>query len=200
MSVVIETSKKFAFTTENERAAKREIKKYPKGRQHSAIKTLLKLAQAQNGGWLSREVLEYVADYIDMPYIRALEVATFYNMFNLRPVGKHLIEVCTTTPCWLVGSDDILDAIADELGIRPGETTEDGEFTVREVECLGACVNAPMCMLHKKYYEDLTPEAMKKIIRALKDGKVPKAGPQTGERHKSAPKGGPTTLKDYVKA
>jgi NADH-quinone oxidoreductase subunit E len=199
VSVVVKTEKPFAFTAENDTWAKGQIAKYPAGRERSAILALLTRAQEQNGDWLNQEALEYVGAYLKLPFIRVLEVATFYSMYNLRPVGKHLIEICTTTPCWLRGSADIVKACEEELGISIGETTPDGQFTIREAECLGACVNAPMCMLHKKYYEDLTPESMKKILRELKAGKTPKAGPQIA-RQTSAPVGGPTVLKEMAKA
>ncbi|HXV74558.1 MAG TPA: NAD(P)H-dependent oxidoreductase subunit E, partial [Sphingomonadales bacterium] len=142
--------------------------------------------------------LEYVGAYLNLPFIRVLEVATFYSMFNLKPVGEHLIEICTTTPCWLRGSADIVKACEDDLGISIGETTKDGQFTIREVECLGACVNAPVCMAHKKFYEDLTPETMTSLLRALRAGKAPKPGPQIA-RQTSAPVGGPTVLRDFAK-
>jgi len=193
MSAVISNSGKFAFTQANEKWAKGQIRKYPKGREQSAVMPLLTKAQEQLGGWLSQAAIEYVADFLNMPMIRVLEVATFYSMYNLRPVGKNVIEVCTTTPCWLRGSDQIVEACRDELGIGFGETTGDGEFTLLEVECAGACVNAPVCAIKNKYYEDLSPEKMKAIIRAFKAGKTPKAGPQI-DRQTSAPQGGPTTL------
>lgn len=198
MSAALRKTEKFEFTPANVKWARGQVKKYPKGRQQSAVMPLLKRAQDQNNGWLSIPCIEYVADFLDMPYIRALEVATFYTMYNLRPVGKHVIEVCTTTPCWLRGSDDIVKACEEELGISFGETTKDGEFTLLEVECAGACVNAPVCAIHHKYYEDLTPETMKAIIKSFKDGKTPDAGPQV-DRQTSAPEGGATTLKEFVK-
>lgn len=198
MSFNLRSTEKFAFTGSNEKWAKGQIKKYPKGRGQSAVMPLLTRAQEQNNGWLSIPAIEFVADFLGMPYIRVLEVATFYTMYNLRPVGKHVIEVCTTTPCWLRGSDDIVKACEDELGIGFGETTTDGEFTLLEVECAGACVNAPVCSVHRKYYEDLTPESMTDIIKAIKAGKTPKAGPQV-DRQTSAPMGELTSLKEMVK-
>jgi len=199
VSVVINTGQPFAFTPENEAWARGQIAKYPPGRERSAILALLSRAQDQNAAWLSQEALEYVGTYLNLPFIRVLEVATFYSMFNLKPVGKHLIEICTTTPCWLRGSSDVVSACEQELGISIGETTKDGQFTLREVECLGACVNAPVCMAHKKFYEDLTPKSMKDILRSLKGGEIPKAGPQIA-RQASAPVGGPSVLKDMAKA
>ncbi len=193
MSAVIKNTGKFAFTPANEKWAKRQIKKYPKGREQSAVMPLLTRAQEQTGGWLSQAAIEYVAEFLNMPMIRVLEVATFYSMYNLKPVGKMVIEVCTTTPCWLRGSDDIIAACREELCIGFGETTADGEFTLLEVECAGACVNAPVCAIKHRYFEDLSPEKMKQIIRAFKAGKTPMAGPQI-DRQTSAPVGGPTTL------
>jgi len=183
----------FAFTPENMELAQRIIAKYPPGRQQSAVMPLLDLAQRQNGNWLPRVAIDYVADMLEMPRIRAHEVATFYTMYNLRPVGKHFVQVCTTTPCWLRGSDEIVHACEKKLGINLGETTADGQFTLVEVECLGACVNAPMVQIGDDFYEDLTPETVEKILDALARGEAPTAGPQT-DRIRSCPQGGPTTL------
>jgi NADH-quinone oxidoreductase E subunit len=157
----------------------------------------LQRAQEQNHGWVSIPIMEYIADFLDMPYIRVHEVASFYSMYNLKPVGKHVIEVCTTTPCWLRGSDDVVRACKDELGIGFGETTTDGEYTLLEVECAGACVNAPVIAYKEQYYEDLDDVSTRKFIKDLKAGVSPKPGPQNG-RFKSCPMGGPTSLKDMV--
>lgn len=192
----------FKWTPENEAFAKVVIARYPEGRQQSAVMRLLDLAQRQvgqqydGGGWLPVPVIEYVADYLGMPYIRVYEVASFYTMYNLNPVGKHHIQVCGTTPCWLRGSDDVFRACKD-LGLEKGKITNDGLFTLSEVECLGACVNAPMMQIGDDYYEDLTYETTKAILEALARGETPKPGPQV-ERQFSAPAGGPTTLKDKV--
>lgn len=183
----------FAFTPENLETAKRVIAKYPPGRQQSAVIPLLHLAQRQHDNWLPQAAVRHVAELLDMPYIRAWEVATFYTMFNLAPVGRHLLQVCTTTPCWLRGSDGIVAACEKRLGIHLGETTADGQFTLREVECLGACVNAPMLQLGDDYFEDLTPESVVALIDALAAGRPVKPGPQNG-RQTSAPAGGQTTL------
>lgn len=188
----------FEFTAENRKWANAQIKKYPAGRGGSAVIPLLMRAQEQNGGHLTRQAIEYVAEYLDIPKMRAMEVASFYTMFHLKPMGEHVIEICRTTPCWLRGSDDILAVCEEELGITIGETTEDGRFSLVEMECMGACVNAPMCSIHKRYYEDLGKESMKEILRALKDGEIPKPGPRV-HRHKSAPAGGPTALQNQVK-
>lgn len=187
------TGEAFAFTPENQEWAKGQIAKYPAGRQASAVMPLLDRAQRQNGGWLSVPAIEHVANLLGMAYIRVYEVASFYTMYNLRPVGKHVIEVCTTTPCWLRGSDKVVEACKKNLGIGFGETTADGEFTLLEVECLGACVNAPMLSYRDEYYEDLDETSTARILDAIKRGDKPKAGPQI-DRQTSAPAGGPTTL------
>lgn len=184
----------FEFTTHNREWAGEQVKKYPAGYQASAVMPLLTRAQDQNEGWLNMAAIEHVAEFLTMPFIRVYEVATFYTMYNLKPVGKHVIEICTSTPCWLRGSDDVVAAAKDELGIGFGETTTDGRFTLLEVECAGACVNAPVCAVHRKYYEDLDDQSMRHIIRSLKGDKSPKAGPQI-ERQTSAPVGGATTLR-----
>ena len=188
----------FEFSAENAVQAKAVIGRYPEGRQQSAVMPLLDLAQRQNGGWLPRAAIEYVADFLDMPRMRAQEVATFYTMYNLKPVGKHLVGVCTTTPCWLRGSDAVLAACRDTLGIDPGETTEEGLFTLTEVECLGACCNAPMMQIGDVYYEDLDADSTRRVLDALKRGKLPDPGSQTGRRS-SEPAAGLTTLKDSQK-
>lgn len=184
----------FAFSEANFSKAEAIIARYPAGRQQSAVMPLLMLAQRQNGNWLSRSAMDHVAGILGMPPVRVYEVATFYTMYNLAPVGRHMIEVCTTTPCWLRGSDAIVQACASHLGIGVGETTADGRFTLREAECLGACVNAPMCQIGDHYYEDLSPEAMISIINALAAGQAPRPGPQNG-RVSSEPLGGAVTLK-----
>ncbi len=189
----------FSFTPETDSRAKAIVARYPEGRQASATIALLDLAQRQNGGWLSGEAIEYVADYLDIAPIRVHEVATFYSMFNLKPVGKYFIQVCRTTPCWLCGSDDLTKLCRDKLGIGKGETTEDGLFTLVEVECLGACANAPMVQINDDYYEDLTAERLSEILDALKAGREVKIGSQTG-RQSSAPDGGPQTLLDVAPA
>ena len=189
----------FAFTPENEARAQAIVAKYPPGRQASAVMPLLDLAQRQHRGWLPIKAIEHVADRLSLPHIRALEVATFYTMYNLAPVGEHLVQVCTTTPCWLRGSAEIVAACKRKLGIEVGETTADGKFTLAEVECLGACVNAPMLQANDDYYEDLTPETTERLLDSLARGETPKPGPQAG-RHTSEPAGGPTTLADFVKA
>jgi NADH-quinone oxidoreductase subunit E len=189
----------FQWTPENAREAKEFIAFYPGGRQVSAVLPLLDLAQRQVGketntqGWLPIPVMEFVARELDTSYIRILEVATFYTMFNLAPVGRFHVQVCGTTPCMLAGSDDVF-AACEKRGLSKGHTTEDGLFTLTEVECLGACANAPMVQINDDNYEDLTEESMTAILDALASGKSPKAGPQI-DRQTSCPVGGPTTLK-----
>jgi NADH-quinone oxidoreductase subunit E len=188
--------KDFAFTQDNLAWAKREITKYPEGRQASAVIPLLWRAQEQ-ARWLPEPAIRYVADMLGMPYIRALEVATFYTMFNLEPVGKYLVQLCGTTPCVLRGSEDIKKVCQRRIGDQE-HISADGMFTWREVECLGACVNAPMAQINYDYYEDLTPENFEKLLDNLAAGKNPKPGPQI-DRQFSAPIGGPTTLKSVGK-
>jgi NADH-quinone oxidoreductase subunit E len=191
----------FAWTAENAAKAEAIIGRYPAGRQQSAIMPLLWLAQYQmleqtGSAWLPLPVIEYVADQLGMPRMRALEVATFYTMYNLKPVGRFHVQVCGTTPCMLRGAEEIM-AACQAYGLRKGEITHDGRFTLSEVECLGACVNAPMCQINDDFYEDLTPESMTAILEALTRGETPKPGPQV-ERQFSAPIGGPTTLQEPV--
>ena len=193
----------FAWTSENAERVKTIIARYPPGRQQSAIIPLLDLAQRQIGaetdtqGWLPIPVIEYVAVYLGMPYIRAYEVATFYTMFNLRPVGRFHVQVCGTTPCMLRGSDDVF-AACKAKGMKKGQTTPDGLFTLSEVECLGACANAPMVQINDDNYEDLTFETTTAILEALARGEMPKPGPQGVDRRTSEPEGGPTTLREMV--
>jgi len=192
----------FAWTEANARQAEVVIARYPPGRGHSAVIPLLDLAQRQVGaetntqGWLPVPVMEHVADSLSMPHIRVLEVATFYTMFNLAPVGRFHVQVCGTTPCMLRGSDDLFAACRDR-GIRKGHTTPDGLFTLSEVECLGACANAPMVQINDDNYEDLTAESMGAVLDALARGETPKPGPQV-ERQTSAPRGEPTNLGEMV--
>ncbi len=176
----------FVFTQDNLEKAKKTIENYPEKRQHSAILALLDMAQRQNGGFLSQEAIEYVADFLFMPHIKALEIATFYTMFNLKPVGKYHIQVCGTTPCLLRGADNIMHTCEKKLKIKCKETTEDKLFTLSEVECLGACVNSPVVQINDDYYEDLSPEIIVDIIEKLKDGKEVKRGSQIN-RFNSAP-------------
>lgn len=182
----------FEFTPENERWAKEEIAKYPEGRQNSAVIALLWRAQQQHGGWLPEPAIRAVAEMLGMARIRVLEIATFYTMFNLSPVGQYYVQLCGTTPCWLRGSDELKEVCRRVIG-PPDTVTEDGLFSWTEVECLAACVNAPMVQINADYYEDLTAERLEQILMDLKAGKEVKPGPQV-ERQYSAPVGGPTTL------
>jgi NADH-quinone oxidoreductase subunit E len=183
----------FEFTPENLERARAHIAKYPPGRQASAVLPLLDLAQRQMGGWLPRAAMDYVAGVLDMAPIRVYEVATFYTMLNLRPVGRYLLQACTTTPCWLRGSDAVVAACEKKLGIGIGDSTEDGLFSLIEVECLGACVNAPILQVNDDFYEDLDGPATEALIDALRAGSPPPPGSVIG-RHGSAPIGGKTTL------
>jgi NADH-quinone oxidoreductase subunit E len=185
----------FEFSPENLEEAKKHIAKYPEGRQASAVMPLLDIAQRQFGGWLPQAAVRHVADMLDMPVIRVLEVASFYTMYNLNPVGKNFVQVCTTTPCWLRGSDEVVSGCKKALGLKPGESSEDGEFTVIEVECLGACANAPMMQIGDDYYEDLDEASTIKVLEALKAGETPEAGPQS-DRKGSEPAGGLTSLQE----
>jgi len=193
-TVPVEQPASFAFTPENMEKAKAYIAKYPPGRQASAVLSLLYLAQEQHANWVPRAAMDHIAEILSMPPIRVYEVASFYTMFNLRPVGRHFLQVCTTTPCWLRGSDEVLAACKKKLGIGVGETTADEKFTLFEVECLGACVNAPIIQVNNgDFYEDLDGPATEKLIDALARGEIPPKGSVKG-RQTSAPEGGPTTL------
>ncbi|OWF34728.1 NADH dehydrogenase [ubiquinone] flavoprotein 2, mitochondrial [Mizuhopecten yessoensis] len=187
----------FEFTAENKKRAELIINNYPEGHQAAAVIPILDIAQRQHG-WLPISAMHRVGEMLQMPRMRVYEVATFYTMFNREPVGKNFVQICTTTPCILggAGSDVILQAIKDNLGISCGETTQDGQFTLIEVECLGACVNAPMVQINDNYYEDLTVDDMNRILNEIKAGKTPKPGPQSGQKGRFAcePKGGLTSL------
>jgi NADH-quinone oxidoreductase subunit E len=193
----------FQWTPENKQKADWHIAKYPPGRQRSAVMPLLDLAQRQVGaetgtqGWLPLPVIEYVAKYLDMPVIHVLEVASFYFMYNLKPVGRFHVQVCGTTPCMLRGSDDLI-ATCKKRGMKKGEVSDDGLWTLTEVECMGNCATAPMVQINDDNYEDLTPERLDAILDALARGEQPKTGTQEPGRHTSEPLGGPTTLKEMV--
>lgn len=158
----------FALNEDNAERAKKIIAKYPEGRQKSALLPLLDIAQRQNGGWLSVPAIEHVANLLELPYIRAYEVASFYTMFNLKPVGKFHVQICGTTPCWLRGSDDVTKNFEELTGAGKGSTSADGLFTITEVECLGACTNAPMVQINDDYYEKLDKISVKQIVDDLK--------------------------------
>jgi NADH-quinone oxidoreductase subunit E len=184
----------FAFTPDNLAWAKAQVEKYPQGRQQSAVIAVLWRAQEQCGGWLPQKAIEATADLLGMPKIRVLEVATFYTMFNLAPVGRFHVQLCGTTPCMLRGSEELKKVCRRMIG-EQNEVTGDGMFSWIEVECLGACVNAPMVQINADYYEDLTADSLTRIINDFSAGRTPKPGPQV-DRINSAPIGGPTTLTD----
>jgi len=186
----------FVFSNKNKAWAKEQVKKFPKGREASAIIPLLWRAQEQEG-WLSRPAIEYVADFLGMNYIRALEVATFYFMYHLKPVGSIAhVQVCGTTSCMICGSENLMDICKELISVEQNTLSEDGKFSWEEVECLGACSNAPMIQIGKDYYEDLNAESFKNIIETFRSGKIPRAGSQTG-RYSSEPLKGLTSLKDH---
>src|SRR3954452_9220225 len=175
----------FAFTAESMAKVNELIAQYPQGRQASAVIGVLDIAQRQQG-WLPRAAMDEVARLLDMAPIRVYEIATFYTMFQLKPKGRYLLQVCTTTPCWLRGSEAVMKAC---------QAAADGvTFSVQEVECLGACVNAPVVQINDDFYEDLDPASLKKVLDAFRRGEVPKPGPQV-DRQASAPEGGATTLR-----
>jgi NADH-quinone oxidoreductase subunit E len=184
--------KEFVFTPANVKWAKAQIAKYPEGRQASAVIPILWRAQEQAGGWVPQKAIERVADMLGMAYIRVLEVATFYTMFNLEPVGRYHVQLCGTTPCVLRGAEDLKKVCHKRIGDQL-HVTSDGKFSWIEVECLGACVNAPMAQINYDFYEDLTPDSLEDLFDQLAAGIEPKPGPQI-DRQFSAPMGGPTTL------
>ena len=200
-----EQPKSFEFLKKNEKVIKDIISRYPKGRQKSAIMPLLDLAQRQmaetvkkGGGWIPRAAMDEIARICDVAPMKVYEVATFYSMYNLRPVGKFNVQCCTTTPCWLRGSSDIVKTAEKTLGIKMGQTTSDQKFTLTEVECMGACANAPMVQVNDDYFEDLTPQTMQNLLDALAKGKPTKTGPQNG-RMGSMSVAGPTSLEAQAK-
>jgi NADH-quinone oxidoreductase E subunit len=191
-SIGAEEPKTWTFTPENRAKVDAAIKKYPAGRQASAVLFCLDTAQRQHG-WVPQAAIEHIATILGLAPIRVTEVASFFTMINRKPVGKYLLQVCGTTPCWLCGSNDVFAAIKEETGAGPGETSADGLFTVMEVECLGACVNAPVVQINDDYFEDLNKDNVKAVLKKLKSGEWPKPGSQSG-RHSTEPVGGPTTL------
>ena len=183
----------FAFKPETEPTIAFWLGKYPEGKQRSAVIPLLWLAQKDNNGWLSEPAMRAVADRLGMPYIRVYEVATFYTMFNLKPVGKYFLQACTTTPCWLRGSDNMMRCIKDRYGISSGETSECGRFTLLEVECLGACVNAPILQVNDNFYEDLDYATTGALLDSLEANEPLPVGSVTG-RSGSESASGATSL------
>lgn len=185
----------FSFDQANEAKALKELSKYPDGNARSAVKSFLFLAQNQLGGWLTREAMDYIAARLDMAPIRVYEVASFYDMFNTKPTGRVQIRACTTTPCWLCGSDDVVKACKDTLGVEIGESTEDGRFFLREFECLGACANAPVLWIDDVFYEDLDYDTTTSLLKKVMNGETPPAGSAKG-RTGSMPISGKTSLTD----
>ena len=180
-------SNTFEWSEENFSKVKTIIDKYPSGKQQSAVIPVLDLAQRQNKGWLTKNIIEKVAETLSMSFIRVMEVASFYSMFNLEPVGKNFIQICRTTPCWLRGSDKLLEVAKNVTGCNLGQTSKDDKFTLVEVECLGACCNAPMIQINDDYYEDLTEENFKHLLLKLKENEKISTGSQIG-RQSSEPK------------
>ncbi|MDE1151202.1 MAG: NADH-quinone oxidoreductase subunit NuoE [Micavibrio sp.] len=198
--VPFDQPKEFKFSPENMKLVEHHIAKYPKGRQASAVMPLLDIAQRQHDNWIPEVAMEEIARILDMPRIKVFEVATFYTMYNLEPRGKHHLQFCTTTPCWLRGSADVIKACERHLGIKLGETSADGEFTMTDVECLGGCVNAPVVQRNgDEFYEDLTPENVIAVLDGLKNGTKLTVGSQTG-RKTSMGQAGATSLIDQAKS
>jgi NADH-quinone oxidoreductase subunit E len=185
----------FAFTAENQAWAQKQIAKYPAGKQASAVVPLLWRAQEQNGGHVTEPMMRVIGEMLGMSPIRVLEIATFYTMFNLKPVGQHLLQVCTTTPCWLRGSDQVVAACKKHIHPQAETVSADGKLSWMEVECLGACVNAPIVQVGDDFYEDLDGARAEALINDLRNGRPTKPGSQIG-RQTSAPEGGPMTLKE----
>ncbi|HUE47054.1 MAG TPA: NADH-quinone oxidoreductase subunit NuoE [Aestuariivirgaceae bacterium] len=186
----------FGFTPENLAWAKKQMEKYPPGKQASAVIPLLWRAQEQNDGWVSEPAIRYVAELVGLSFIRAYEVATFYTMFQLSPVGRKAhVQVCGTTPCMIRGAGELIEVCRRRIALHAHEVSADGDFSWEEVECLGACVNAPMVQIFSDTYEDLTAESFERILEEFAAGRTPKPGPQVDRRF-SAPVGGPTTLTD----
>ena len=191
--------KTFEFTAENEKEIKRIIAKYPKGRQASAVMPLLDLAQRQHDNWIPMAAVEAIANRLEMAEIRVLEVATFYTMFNLKPVGKYFLQACTTTPCWLRGSDEVMRCIKDRFDVASGQTSACGRFSLLEVECLGACVNAPILQVNDDFYEDLDYETTSVLLDKLRIGESTTPGSVIG-RNQSENIDGATTLTSLKEA
>lgn len=176
----------FVFTEENIEKAKKQIEKYPKGKERSAIKSILNIAQKQNEGWLSKDCIAYVAHFLNLPVIQVLEIVSFYNMFYQKQVGKNHVKICRTTPCWLRGADEIKSACQNYLGINIGDITSDKMFSLEEVECLGACVNAPVIQINNDYFEDLDEKSVCNILSKLADDEQIKAGSAIGRKGSKA--------------
>ena len=189
----------FEFSSENLLASKKIIENYPKGKQQSAVMALLYLAQRQNDNWIPLAAMTYIAKFLNMPYIKVYEVATFYTMYNLSPVGKHFIQVCTTTPCMIRGASKLVEACKEKISENECELSIDNNCSWMEVECLGACVNAPMMQINQDYFEDLDEKAGKEIIEKLLNDEFPKSG-SAKNRKSNAPEKGKTTLLEIKNA
>ncbi|HJL58311.1 MAG: NADH-quinone oxidoreductase subunit NuoE [Pelagibacteraceae bacterium] len=189
INIVSDTSNEiFEWSERNFSKVKIVIEKYPAGKQQSAVIPILDLAQRQNNGWLNRSAIEKVSETLSMSFIRVMEVVSFYSMFNLEPVGKNFIQICRTTPCWLRGSNKLLDVVKEVTGCNLGETSEDKKFTLVEVECLGACCNSPMVQINDDYYEDLNEDNFRKVLLKLKNNENINKGSQSGRRGSSPEK------------
>ncbi len=189
----------FEFTTSSKEAAKIIISKYPKGKQQSAVMALLYIAQKQNNNWIPLAAMKYIGKFLDMPYIKVYEVATFYSMYNLAPVGKHLIQICTTTPCMIRGAYKLVEACKEKISEKENQLSKNKICSWMEVECLGACVNAPMMQVNDDYYEDLDKEKMLKILDKILNGETPKPGSYRG-RVNNEPENNRKTLMDLKNA
>jgi NADH-quinone oxidoreductase E subunit len=189
----------FEFTPSSKEAAKIIISKYPKGKQQSAVMALLYIAQKQNNNWIPLAAMKYIGKFLDMPYIKVYEVATFYSMYNLAPVGKHFIQICTTTPCMIRGAYKLVEACKEKISEKENELSKNKSCSWMEVECLGACVNAPMMQINDDYYEDLDKEKMLKILDKILNGETPKPGSYRG-RVNNEPENNRKTLMDLKNA
>ena len=194
-----EQPKSFEFNSSSLNAAKTIIAKYPKGKQHSAVMALLYIAQKQNENWIPLAAMKFIGKFLDMPYIKVYEVATFYSMYNLAPVGKHFIQVCTTTPCMIRGAYKIVEACKEKISKNESELSKNQSCSWIEVECLGACVNAPMMQINDDYYEDLDKEKTLKILDKILSGETPKPGSYRG-RVNNEPENNRKTLMDLKNA
>ena len=189
----------FEFTKESLEEAKNIIKKYPEDKQQSAVMSLLYIAQKQNDNWIPLSAMKYIAKFLSMPYIKVYEVATFYTMYNLSPVGKYFFQICTTTPCMIRGAYDIVKACKEKISDKENELSNDKSCSWMEVECLGACINAPMMQINDDYYEDLDKDSIEKIIKQILGGHDPKPGSYRGRKN-SEPENNRKTLMDLSNA
>ena len=194
-----EQPENFEFNSASLEAAKKILEKYPKNKQQSAVMALLYIAQKQNNNWIPLAAMKFIGKYLNMPYIKVYEVATFYTMYNLSPVGKHFIQVCTTTPCMLRGAYKLVEACKEKISENENELSKDQNCSWMEVECLGACVNAPMMQINDDYYEDLDKEKTLEILDKIIDGKTPKPGSYRGRRN-NEPENNRKTLMDLKNA